>query len=73
MPNLRGRQSSSTPRQLEALRLLSRGPAREGDSATRLQIAEPTVRNHIRAILVALGTHSQLEAIAKAHRLQLVD
>ena len=61
-----------TPRQLEVLRLLAEGlPAKV--IATRLQIAEPTVRNHIRAILVALGTHSQLEAIAKAHRLQLVD
>jgi Bacterial regulatory proteins, luxR family len=34
--------------------------------AARLGIAEATVRNHIRAILVALGTHSQLEAIARA-------
>jgi DNA-binding NarL/FixJ family response regulator len=40
--------------------------------ATRLGLAEATVRNHIRAILVALGTHSQLEAIAKARRLQLI-
>jgi PAS domain S-box-containing protein len=61
-----------TPRQLEVLRLLAEGlPAKV--IAARLEIAEPTVRNHIRAILVALETHSQLEAIAKARRLQLVD
>ena len=40
--------------------------------ATRLGLAEATVRNHIRAILVALGTHSQLEAIAKARRVRLI-
>ena len=61
-----------TPRQLEVLQLVAEGfPAKM--IAARLGIAEPTVRNHIRAILVALGTHSQLEAIAKARRLQLVD
>jgi PAS domain S-box-containing protein len=58
-----------TPRQLEVLRLLDEGvPAKV--IAARLELAELTVRNHIRAILVALGTHSQLEAVAKARRLQ---
>jgi PAS domain S-box-containing protein len=61
-----------TGRQLEILRLLAEGvPAKV--VAIRLNLAEATVRNHIRAILVALGTHSQLEAIAQARRLQLVD
>jgi PAS domain S-box-containing protein len=60
-----------TPRQQEVLRLLADGvPAKV--IASRLGLAEATVRNHIRAILVALGTHSQLEAIAKARRLRLV-
>jgi DNA-binding NarL/FixJ family response regulator len=40
--------------------------------AARLGLAEATVRNHIRAILFELGTHSQLEAVAKARRLDLV-
>jgi DNA-binding NarL/FixJ family response regulator len=40
--------------------------------ATRLGITEATVRNHIRALLLALGTHSQLEAIANARRMRLV-
>jgi DNA-binding CsgD family transcriptional regulator len=61
-----------TTRQQEVLRLLAEGvPAKV--IATQLGVVEATVRNHIRAILIALGAHSQLEAIAKARRLQLVD
>lgn len=61
-----------TARQQEVLQRLADGvPAKV--VATRLGIAEPTVRNHIRAILVALGAHSQLEAIAKARLLQLIE
>ena len=60
-----------TPRQRQVLRLLADGvPAKV--IATRLGLAEATVRNHIRAILAALETHSQLEAIAKARRLRLI-
>ena len=60
-----------TRRQRQVLAMLADGvPAKV--IAMRLGLAEATVRNHIRAILVALGTHSQLEAIAKAHRLQLI-
>lgn len=60
-----------TPRQKQVLRLLAEGlPAKV--IATRLGLSEATVRNHIRAVLVALGAHSQLQAIATAHRLQLI-
>jgi len=60
-----------TSRQHQVLRLIADGvPAKV--IATRLGLAEATVRNHIRAILAALGTHSQLEAIAEARRLQLI-
>ena len=60
-----------TPRQQQVLRFLADGvPAKV--IATRLGLAEATVRNHIRAILSSLGTHSQLEAIAKARRLRLL-
>lgn len=60
-----------TPRQHEVLGLLAEGvPAKV--IAARLSVSEATVRNHIRAVLIALGTHSQLEAIAKARRMQLV-
>jgi PAS domain S-box-containing protein len=61
-----------TARQHEILELLATGaPAKT--VATRLGIAEVTVRNHIRAILVALDAHSQLEAIANARRMRLID
>ena len=70
-PAPRAAPISLTPRQQQVLRLLADGvPAKV--IATRLGLAEVTVRNHIRAILAALETHSQLEAIAKARRLQLI-
>jgi PAS domain S-box-containing protein len=60
-----------TPRQRQVLELLADGvPAKV--IAMRLTLAEATVRNHIRAILSGLETHSQLEAIAKARRLRLI-
>lgn len=40
--------------------------------AQRLGLAEATVRNHIRGILMKLGCHSQLEAVALAFRMELV-
>lgn len=60
-----------TPRQLEVLEALASGePAKT--IALRLGIAETTVRNHIRMILVELGCHSQLEAVAEARRRRLI-
>jgi PAS domain S-box-containing protein len=65
-------RSSLTERQREVLELLADGrPAKV--IATSLGVSETTIRTHIHAILVELGTHSQLEAIAKARRLKLVD
>jgi DNA-binding CsgD family transcriptional regulator len=40
--------------------------------AARLGIREPTARNHVRAVLVELGAHSQLEAVATGRRLGLL-
>jgi PAS domain S-box-containing protein len=65
------RQPSLTCRQLEVLELIDQGCSAK-TIADRLQIAEPTVRNHIRAILLELGCHSQLEALAAARRLHLL-
>ena len=65
-------RESLTTRQTEVLELLADGLAAKA-IADRLGVAETTIRSHIHAILVELGTHSQLEAIAKARRLQLVD
>jgi DNA-binding NarL/FixJ family response regulator len=65
-------RNSLSARQKEVLELLAEGlPAKV--IATRLGLTEATVRTHIHAILVELGTHSQLEAVAKARRLQLVE
>ena len=62
---------SLTHRQLEVLELIDQGCSARM-IAERLRIAEPTVRNHIRAILLELGCHSQLEALAAARRLHLI-
>lgn len=59
-----------TPRQREILALLVDGE-RAKHIAARLTISETTVRNHIRAILRALGVNSQLEAVARARTLFL--
>lgn len=60
-----------SPRQRQVLEFLAEGvPARE--IATILGLAEATVRNHIRLILHKLGSHSQLEAVAVAFRLNLL-
>jgi DNA-binding CsgD family transcriptional regulator len=64
-------ESHLTARQHEVLELIAEGaPAKA--IATRLGVAEVTVRNHIRAILLQLGCHSQLEALAEARRRRLL-
>lgn len=64
-PDELGSPPRLTPRQLEVLRLLAEGiPARA--IAAKLSLAESTVRNHIRAMLLELGVHSQLEAVFRA-------
>lgn len=60
-----------TGRQLQVLGLLAEGITAK-TIAARLDLAEATVRNHIRAVLVALQAHSQLEAVACARRLGLL-
>lgn len=61
-----------TPRQAEVLALLAGGrSARE--IGGELYLSQATVRNHIRALLLALGAHSQLEALARAREVGLLD
>ena len=60
-----------TPRQLEILAFLATG-TRVKEIARHLALSQTTVRNHIRALLLELGVHSQLEAVAKARALELV-
>jgi two-component system, NarL family, nitrate/nitrite response regulator NarL len=66
-----GRPPRLTRRQLEVLELIGRGCAAK-EIADELGIAEPTVRNHIRAVLVELRVHSQLAAVAEARRWRLI-
>ena len=56
-----------TARQYEVLQLLGEG-ASTADIAEMLHLTTETVRNHVRRILLALGAHSRLEAVAIAHR-----
>ena len=55
-----------TPRQAEVLDLLERGRTTT-QIAGELHLSVETVRNHIRGILRATGTHSRLEAVAIAN------
>lgn len=64
-------QRALSRRQLQVLALLGDGvPART--IAGQLDLAESTVRNHIRVVLVKLGCHSQLEAVAAGRRRGLI-
>ncbi len=60
-----------SPRQREVLALMSQG-VRAREIAARLGLSQTTVRNHIRALLRRLDSHSQLEAVARAREWQLL-
>lgn len=60
-----------TPRQAEVLELLAMGRSVK-EICTELYLSKATVRNHVRALLQALGAHSQLEAVAAARRMGLL-
>jgi DNA-binding NarL/FixJ family response regulator len=56
-----------TQREIEVLRLLAEGLSTE-KIASELFISIHTVRNHVSKILIKLGAHSKLEAVAIATR-----
>jgi PAS domain S-box-containing protein len=56
-----------TPRQSEILRLLERGHS-TAQMARELHLSVETVRNHVAALLRALGVHSRVEAVAYGRR-----
>lgn len=60
-----------TPRRFEVLHLLADGLSTTAIAA-ELGISEETARNHIRAVLAALGSRSRLEAVAAARRAGLL-
>jgi two-component system nitrate/nitrite response regulator NarL len=64
------RATRLTPREREVLRLLAEG-RRNDEIAKRLSIARNTVRTHVQSILLKLGVHSRLEAVALASRYRL--
>src|SRR3954469_22426614 len=65
------RASRLTARQDQVLQLLGEGASTE-QIAAMLHLSKETVRNHIRHVLRALGAHSRLEAVAKAHQQRLL-
>ena len=60
-----------TPRQTEVLRLLEYGRS-TNQIAEELHLSRETVRNHVRHILQRLEARSRLEAVAIAHRDELI-
>jgi DNA-binding CsgD family transcriptional regulator len=56
-----------SPRQSEVLRHLEAG-ATTREIAERMGVSIETVRNHVRAVLRALGVRSRLEAVVEARR-----
>lgn len=60
-----------THRELEVLQFLADG-AGTADIARRMFVSVNTVRNHVQNVLVKLGAHSKLEAVAIATRSGLV-
>lgn len=69
-PGPTGEPPELTPRQREVLRLLSEGKSAKA-IGEELNLAEATVRGHVRSLLAALGAHSQVEALARAREMGL--
>jgi DNA-binding NarL/FixJ family response regulator len=61
-----------TPREQEVLEALGRGLDTRR-MARHLGITPNTCRGYIKSLLLKLGCHSQLEAVARAHELRLID
>lgn len=65
------RETDLSERELDVLRLLSRG-VRTAAVAETLHISRTTVNNHIQHILRKLGVHTRLEAIRRAEHAGLL-
>ena len=70
-PPPRGASPHLTPRQLDVLRRLADGQSTES-IANALGVSRETVRNHVRGVLGRMGVHSRLEAVLRAHELELL-
>jgi PAS domain S-box-containing protein len=75
-PEVEGRAAPTIPeltaRQHEVLSLLGEGLGTR-EIARDLGVSEETTRNHIRALLRALGARSRLQAVITAYRFGLLD
>jgi DNA-binding NarL/FixJ family response regulator len=60
-----------TDREVEVLQLLATGRS-TAEMATDMHISVNTVRNHVQRVLMKLGTHSRLEAVAEGIRTGLI-
>lgn len=60
-------QNVLTARQIEVLKLMATGLPNKSIAKT-LQMAEATVKTHIAAILLTLGTHNRTQAVTEATR-----
>jgi PAS domain S-box-containing protein len=60
-----------TPRQHEVLLLLADGHSTT-QLADTLSISQETVRNHVKRVLRTMGARSRLEAVVRAHELNMV-
>lgn len=71
-PGLRGTPSAAdlglTERQMDVLLMMMRGKSNKG-ICRALDLAEPTVKNHVTAILKALGVANRTEAVIAAGEL----
>lgn len=66
-----GREADLTNRELEILRLLSKGNSTK-KIANTLHISSTTVNNHVQHILRKLAAHNRLEAIRRAEHAGLI-
>lgn len=71
-PSPEGGGSCLRPRELQVLELMRAGRSNRA-IAEQLFLSVNTVRNHVQSILLKLGSHSKLEAVATAIRDGIVD
>jgi two-component system, NarL family, nitrate/nitrite response regulator NarL len=65
-------RDSVTPRELQVLQLMAEGLDSRA-IAENLVLSLPTVRGYVQTVIEKLGTHSRLEAVARARALGLLD